>query len=205
MKKCAHLMLVTAAACGLSSTSLAGVVPTFASWADAGSGSLNGVNFTVAKSGGGTLNNSYVGSAEFNTIYWDDTGDQQYLEYSNGQDFTITFDSAISSLSLYTYYWRGSETGGTDVYTLSESFTANATFSGTVVGDTLTGSEWNNGILSFSGPVTTLTITLGAAPSTPGNYQGFTMAQPAGSQAVPGIGGLAAIAGVGLIGRRRRR
>ncbi|MDA0294829.1 MAG: LPXTG cell wall anchor domain-containing protein [Planctomycetota bacterium] len=52
--------------------------------------------------------------------------------------------------------------------------------------------------------MTTLTIThaSGTYITTP---SGLTLAQTAGSQAVPGIGGIAAIAGVGLIGRRRRR
>ena len=49
--------------------------------------------------------------------------------------------------------------------------------------------------------MTTLTVTGGVGTS----YQGMTLAQTAGSQAVPGIGGIAAIAGVGLVGRRRRR
>ncbi|MCP4834688.1 MAG: LPXTG cell wall anchor domain-containing protein [Phycisphaera sp.] len=50
--------------------------------------------------------------------------------------------------------------------------------------------------------MTTLTVTGGVGTS---NFQGVTFAQTGGSQWVPGIGGLAAIAGVGLVGRRRRR
>ncbi|MDE0888374.1 MAG: hypothetical protein OSA40_02835 [Phycisphaerales bacterium] len=48
--------------------------------------------------------------------------------------------------------------------------------------------------------MTTLTIS-GAGTS----FQGLALAYTAGAQAVPGIGGLAAIAGIGLVGRRRRR
>ena len=184
---------------GLTSTSLAGVIPTFASWTDAGNGSLDGVNFTVVKSGGGDVSSGSIQSGDFNGDQWGNAGTQSFLGYGADNVFTITFDSAVSGLSLYTYYWRGSTVGG-GVQTLSEAFTANADFSGSTSGFTVNGTGYNNGILSFSGPVTTLTIS-----GTGTSQQGLILAQTGGSQAVPGIGGLAAIAGVGLVGRRRRR
>lgn len=122
---------------------------------------------------------------------------------------TTTFDSAVSDLTLHTQWCRGSG-GAADRYaddTLSQSFTINAGFTGDTSGNQLTGAVWNADILSFTGPVTTLTIT-----RTAGEFknwrpwrQRMTFALPAASQAVPGMGGIAAIAGVGLIGGRRRR
>ena len=187
---------------GLTSTSLAGVIPTFASWTDNGNGSLNGVNFTVVPTAGSWGVDPVISQGDFSASNaWDNAGFQDYLGYAPEDNWTITFDSAVSGLSLYTYYWRGANRFG-GVQTLSEAFTANADFSGSTSGFNVDGTQYNSGILSFSGPVTTLTVTGG---TNTGSLQGLTFAQTAGSQAVPGIGGLAAIAGVGLVGRRRRR
>ena len=200
--KRSHLTATTIAVLGMASTSIAGVVPTFASWTDAGNGSLNGVNFTVVPTAG-SWDSVSIDSGDFSYgDAWDSAGSQDYLSYKTADNWTITFDSAVSGLSLYAFYWRGaSQTVGGSDQTLSETFTTNANFSGSTSGNTLNGIVFNSGILSFSGPVTTLTVTGGVGT----NYQGMTLAQTAGSQAVPGIGGIAAIAGVGLVGRRRRR
>ena len=198
--KRSHLTATTIAVLGMASTSIAGVVPTFASWTDTGNGSLNGVNFTVVPTAG-SWDTPSIQNRDFSAgTAWDSAGSLDHLNYKTGDNWTITFDSAVSGLSLYTYYWRGTAVSGTE-QTLSEAFTTNANFSGSTSGNTLNGTSYNSGILSFSGPVTTLTVTGGVGTS----YQGMTLAQTAGSQAVPGIGGLAAIAGVGLVGRRRRR
>ena len=198
--KRSHLTATTIAVLGMASTSIAGVVPTFASWTDTGNGSLNGVNFTVVPTAG-SWDTPSIQNGDFSAgTAWDSAGSLDHLNYKTGDNWTITFDSAVSGLSLYTYYWRGTDIVGSE-QTLSEAFTTNANFSGSTSGNTLNGTSYNSGILSFSGPVTTLTVTGGVGTS----YQGMTLAQTAGSQAVPGIGGLAAIAGVGLVGRRRRR
>ena len=199
--KRSHLTATTIAVLGMASTSIAGVVPTFASWTDAGNGSLNGVNFTVVPTAG-SWDTPSIQNGDFSAgNAWDSAGSLDHLNYRTGDNWTITFDSAVSGLSLYTYYWRGTATSGSE-QTLSEAFTTNANFSGSTSGNTLNATGFNSGILSFSGPVTTLTVTGGVGTN---GYQGLTLAQTAGSQAVPGIGGIAAIAGVGLVGRRRRR
>lgn len=199
--KRSHLTATTIAVLGMASTSIAGVVPTFASWTDSGNGSLNGVNFTVVPTAG-SWNYASIENVDFSAgTEWDNAGDQDQLLYRTDDNWTITFDSAVSGLSLYAYYWRGTDVSGSE-QTLSEAFTTNANFSGSTSGNTLNGTSFNSGILSFSGPVTTLTVTGGVGTN---GLQGMTLAQTAGSQAVPGIGGIAAIAGVGLVGRRRRR
>ena len=198
--KRSHLTATTIAVLGMACTSIAGVVPTFASWTDTGNGSLNGVNFTVVPTAG-SWDTPSIQNGDFSAgTAWDSAGSLDHLNYRTGDNWTITFDSAVSGLSLYAYYWRGTDVDGSE-QTLSEAFTTNANFSGSTSGNTLNGTGFNSGILSFSGPVTTLTVTGGVGTS----YQGMTLAQTAGSQAVPGIGGIAAIAGVGLVGRRRRR
>ena len=95
------------------------------------------------------------------------------------------------------------DAGGPSACDLSESFTTARHFSGNTFGDDVASRMLNRGILSFSGPVTTLTSLHGEVGSI--GSRGFTLAQTSNSQAVPGIGGLAAIAAVGLIGGRRRR
>ncbi|MAC19716.1 MAG: hypothetical protein CMJ23_08625 [Phycisphaerae bacterium] len=72
--------------------------------------------------------------------------------------------------------------------TLSEAFKADANFEGRTSGNFFNGDGYDNDILSSSGSATTLAIT-GAAGS---SGRGLPLAQTAGSQAVPGIDGLAA-------------
>ena len=162
---------------------------TFATWTDTQNGSLNGVDFTVSGAPTGS-----IGQADFGTEdgrWGTSPGILHYLPYRSENNLTITFNSAISNLSLYTYYWRGSAVYG-GVQTLSEHFTANASYSETASGTTVSGSGYNSGILSFSGPVTTLSIT-GAGSS---SWQGLTFAVPAN---VPDTGSTAALLGVGVV------
>ena len=191
-----HVTATAITVFGLTSTTFAGI--TFASYSSAAAGSLSGVGFTVSP-----LDLGVVATRDFSATAFGNAGSRSCLEYMTDNQITINFESAVSNLSIYLYYWRGVDAGGPSSYTLSESFTTAPHFSGNTSGNDVTGRMLNSGILSFSGPVTTLTILHGEIGS--GGFQGFTLAQTSDSQAVPGIGGLAALAGVGLIGGRRRR
>ena len=110
---------------------------------------------------------------------------------------------------MYLYYFRGYNNGfgfGYNSYTFSESFSVTAGLTGvSVSGATLDTSSvsFASGILSFTGSVTSLTIT--ATGTATGGFAVFTMAQSAAPPAVPGLAGLGMLAGVSLSGRRRRR
>jgi len=202
-----HPAAIAIAALTIAPAALAGVVgPTFATYTSFSAGNLDGVDFTIAQTGGGALTAGRLSTASMTSASWDSVGSQTDVEYGSSNQITITFASAVSDLSMYLYYWRTAGTQGYADYTFSEAFTTNASFSGSTAGGivVVTGTGFSNGILNFTGPVTTLTIT-GAGGTPGGSLQGFTMSQPAGSVAVPGVGGIAALAGIGLVGRRRRR
>jgi hypothetical protein len=95
-----HFIATTIAVLGMASASIAGAVPTFASWTDTGNGSLNGVNFTVVPTAG-SWDTPSIEPGDFSAgNAWDSAGYQDYLGYRTGDNYTITFDSAVSGLSL---------------------------------------------------------------------------------------------------------
>ena len=169
-----------------------------------GLGTIDGVDFTVTVDPPGLMTSTNTGN--FNSATYDNAGDQQYLTY-NGTTVTINFDQAISDLNLYLYFFRGGATpydAGADSYDFNQSFSINANFDGgTQNGNVLeTPGTWANGVLSFSGQITSLSWTSSSDVS----GQGFTFSGTANASAVPGAG-LAGLATIGLAGvsRRRRR
>ena len=173
-----------------------------------GQGQIDSVAFTVTVDANGGFNNTSTGN--FNTAAYDFAGSQSYLDYY-GTTVTINFDEAISDLNLYLYYFRGDTnssnggTGGADSYTFDQSFSINANFAGgTQNGNVLeTPGSWVNGVLSFSGGITSLSWT----SSSDVVGQGFTFSGTAAgsSSPVPGPGGLLAAIGLAGAARRRRR
>lgn len=108
------------------------------------------------------------------------TNSQATLKTNSDQDTTLTFASPVSNLLLYAQYWRGagSSCGGSGVYTFVDSTpTIKSGFTGVgtgISGNTLTVTTANfaygSGILSFAGPLTTLTIN---PDCTAGSGNGF--------------------------------
>ena len=190
----------------LATPSLTSAASTFATFDSTTSGSLNGVNFAVS-----SLSNASIYTGDFSGGDWNNAGSQRYLDYlqNDTSTFTINFASAVSNLEMYLYYFRGDNNGfgdGYNSYTFSESFSVTAGLTGvSVSGATLDTSSvtFASGVLSFTGSVTSLTITTTGTAT--GGFAGFTMAQSAAPPAVPGLAGLGMLAGVSLAGRRRRR
>jgi MYXO-CTERM domain-containing protein len=173
-----------------------------------GLGTIDGVDFTVTVDANGGINST--STANLNSAAYDFAGSRPYLDYF-GTTVTINFDQAISDLNLYLYFFRGdsnptnSGTGGADSYTFNQSFSINANFvGGTQNGNVLeTPGSWANGVLSFSGQITSLSWTSSSDVS----GQGFTFSGTAAgsSSPVPGPGGLLAAIGLAGAARRRRR
>lgn len=184
--------------------SSANAASTFASWTSSDAGSLDGVGFTVTGLSAAAYQPD-IQTLDMSGPDWNNAGNQQgrIFNQNSAASFTITFDSAVSNLELHLYYFRG-QSDGYDSYTFSEAFSITAGLGGvSVSGNTFdTTAFFASGILSFAGPVTSLTVT-GTGTATGGDA-GFTMAQGAGSPAVPGIGGVAALSAFGLSRRRRR-
>ena len=181
---------------------------TFATYSGSNTGSLAGVGFTMsglsnAGSGGDIQSLNMAGSD------WNSVGSQQGRIYDgNGvTTFTVTFAAPVSGLQMYLYYFRGGTVGGGghNSYDFGQTFTITGGLSSPITqsGTTLTTSAVNfaSGVITFTGPVSSLTVTAPGGPANGGD-QGFTFAAPA---AVPGGAGLGAAALAGLAARRRRR
>ena len=138
---------------------------------------------------------------------------EQTVDYSINSGITWTFSSAVTNLDLYVKFWRGAGSFGPSdsTYLFSAAPTIQSGLSGgSISGNSFVGasSGFYNGILRFSGPLTSLTLT---APNVGGSSgQVYTLAFDAASSAVPdgastfGLLG-AAVGALGLATRRRRR
>ena len=215
--------MVTSFIAAISSASMAGAIaasallvavapasasPTFATYSNSTTGSLNGVGFTMS-----CLSNAGFGgdiqSLAMNGADWNNVGSQQGRIYDgNGvTTFTVTFAAPVSGLQMYLYYFRGGTGGGGGYasYDFCQAFTITGGLGSPITqsGTTLNTSAVNfaAGVITFTGPVSSLTVTTTGGPATGGD-QGFTFAAPA---AVPGGAGVAVAAITGLATRRRRR
>jgi hypothetical protein len=159
----ALIAAIAAAAAGVATVQHTQAAATFAYFdpTNLGEGTLDGVGFTVTVDSNGLMTNTSTGN--FNTAAYDFAGSQTFLQYY-GTTVTITFDEAISDLSLYLHFFRGGaqpNDAGADSYTFNQSFSINANFDGgSQNGNVLeTPGTWANGILSFSGAITSLSWT----------------------------------------------
>ena len=212
-----HLLATAAVVLAIAGTAGASTL-TFADFdntpGNLGSGTLDGVGFTITVNGASGTGLTTISGRNYNGPQWGSLGapvtSLETIEYS-GLTVTITFAQAVSDLNLWLYSWRAggngsSPHGGADSYTFSKDFTLGANFSNGTQSSSNTLSTptgwWSDGILIFSGPVTTISWT--ASSNT--DAQGFTFNGTASASAVPGAG-LAGLATVGLAGvsRRRRR
>jgi hypothetical protein len=194
-----------AAVLALGSSALAS--PTFATYSGSNAGSVNGVGFTMT----GLSAAGYqpdIQSLNMSGSDWNNVGAQQGRIYdaNSTTTFTVTFASPVSGLQMYLYYFRGAAGGGggyasydfAQAFTITGGLGSPTTQSGTVLN---TPSGLASGVITFTGPVTSLTVT--ATGSASGGDQGFTFAVV--PVAVPGGAGFAAAMAAGLGLRRRRR
>ena len=215
-----HLLATAAVAIAIAGTAGASTL-TFADFDDPlGSGTLGGVGFTITATGPSGTGLDTITSKNYNGAAWGSLGSSvqnlETIQYS-GQTVTITFDQPVNDLELWLYSWRAGGNGstpygGADRYLFSQDFALGANFSNGTKSATATLSTptgwWSDGILSFSGPVTSISWTsyddFGSIDPVDG--QGFTFTGTVSASAVPGAG-LAGLATVGLAGvaRRRRR
>ncbi|MGA1517382.1 MAG: hypothetical protein ACO396_06380 [Phycisphaerales bacterium] len=194
-----------AAVLALGSSALAS--PTFATYSGSNAGSVNGVGFTMSGLSAAQYQPD-IQSLGMTGSDWNNVGAQQGRIYNANSTttFTVTFASPVSGLQMYLYYFRGASGGGAgyNSYDFGQAFTITGglgsptTQSGTALN---TPSGFASGVITFTGPVTTLTVT--ATGSATGGDQGFTFAVV--PVAVPGGAGFAAAMAAGLGLRRRRR
>jgi hypothetical protein len=107
----------------------------------------------------------------------------------SGSSWTVTFNSPISNLKLYVY-WRASGIGGSSFYRFDQAFSIASGSTGmTNSGNDLNISGWGKGILEFSGPITTLTLSADGTSCCSGHTMTFAS----------GDGGIASASGTGQV------
>ncbi len=126
---------------------------TAASFSSPSSGTLNGVPFTITNVVQySVLNNFDLSVSEFGPAPL--SSSQQTVEVSSNENWTITFNSPIQSLKLYTRYWRDLDLEFDQPFEIISG--NNITKSGNV----LSTSVFGDGIVQFTNPVTTLSATV---------------------------------------------
>jgi hypothetical protein len=169
-----------------SSTQLNGAI-----WTSNTTGTLNGIGFTVGgytmTSSPPSLLNSDYSTADYSSNQLSAT--QQTSYFMSGSSWTVTFDSPISNLKLYVY-WRSGGIGGSSFYQFDQAFSIASGSTGmTNSGNNLNISGWGKGILEFSGPITTLTLSADGSSCCSGHTITFAS----------GVGGIASASGTGQV------
>jgi len=180
----ASLLLFAARPCAAS--------PIFATYSGADAGSLDGVGFTLS----GLSNPSFgspIQALDMSGANWNSVGSQQGSIYNADSvtSFAVTFDAPVSNLQMYLYYFRGTIDGYSS-YDFGEAFTITGGLGSPITqsGTTLNmGAFFAEGVISFTGPVSSLSVTTTGGPATGGD-QGFTFAVVP----EPGAAGLVAAA-----------
>jgi len=188
---------------------------TFVTWTSPTSGSVNSVTVTATYSQGSpSLANYDLSGPAFNPA---GGVSQQTVDYSVDSAITWTFSSAVTNLDLYALYWRGTAGGiggpSDGRYVFSATPTIQSGLSGASIVTPVSGdpylqvgsSNYYNGILRFSGPITSLTMYAPTGASSSG--QVYTLAFDAASSAVPDGASTFALLGAaaGALGRATRR
>ena len=121
-------------------------------WTSATTGTLNGVSFTLTNSSSSGDTTWDLTTSQFSVAPLSAT--QSMVDYGTGDDWTVTFASPITNLKLYCKWWRDAD------YLFDQPFSILSGATGlSNVGNTLTVSGgWGNGILEFTGSITTLTV-----------------------------------------------
>ena len=169
-----------------SSSTLSGAI-----WTSATTGTLNGIGFTVGSytmsSDPPSLLNSNYSTADYASNPLSATQETSY--FMSGSSWTVTFNSPISNLKLYVY-WRASGIGGSSFYRFDQAFSIASGSTGmTNSGNDLNISGWGKGILEFSGPITTLTLSADGTSCCSGHTMTFAS----------GVGGIASASGTGQV------
>jgi len=147
------------------------------------SGDLLGTTVTLTPGSGGTsafitdLTGSDFAAAPLTTT-------TKTASYNSNASLTVGFSQPVSNLLLYTVFWRGTQAGSDPVvYTFGQPFTVlSGLGSGTVSAGntvlTVPGTGFHNGILQFTGPVTSLSITSNASSCCPNQAITFGLVPP---------------------------
>ena len=142
-------------------------------------GTADGVTVTAAY--GVPINNTSSGNMSGSDFDPPGSSSQQYVDVDQDSSIAWTFDQPVEDLLLYLYFWRGAgaSAGGppNGLYTFDQapaiqSGLADATISGNSLIVT-SSNVFYSGILSFPGPLTSLSLLTPQTGGSGGN--GYTM------------------------------
>ncbi|MEB3254953.1 MAG: hypothetical protein VKJ05_01065 [Synechococcaceae cyanobacterium] len=136
------------------------------------------------------------------------TGPQSFIATNTTSFWTATFGSPVKNIGLYTYFWRGLNSGAVPTtYYFSQAPTIISGCSeGTTSGNTLTfsGLGFCTGIIGFSGETTSLSVSSNASSSVSQRLTFASFKNPS----PPSVPGQLTILGLGnalAISRRLRK
>ena len=110
--------------------------PTFASYTDANSGTLGDIGFSFSGVALPYVPNPLMTFSLSNNPDWNGVSDQigRLFLQNDTPEFTINFDSPVTGLEMYLYYFRGAGPGGGGFssYTFSAPFTVISGLTGVI-------------------------------------------------------------------------
>jgi len=116
-------------------------------------GTLGGVAFTMSNINNSSIENYNLSDSNFSSDPLSNS--QPCLDFSYNSEWSITFASPINNLRLYCKYWRTMQVSFNHSFAiLSGSNLQNPS------GNQLNTVASSNGIIEFSEPITTLTLTI---------------------------------------------
>ena len=127
----------------------------FVDWTNGTTGVLGSVTVTASSFTSSNLVRSYDLSGPDYSAAPGSTS-QEVISFSGNSDWSVSFSEPVTGLRLYLYSWRSPY-----VYTFSEPFTVASGLSGaTVTGNQIINSSsyFMRGIITFAGPLTSLTV-----------------------------------------------
>lgn len=183
-----------------------------ATWSTNTTGTLGDATFSIQ---GGTWSDRFDRDLSTASYSAAPIGLQTIGSFDVLSSWTITFDRPIEDFRMYAALWRGSRwvdaglNQQTD-YAFSESFSIRSGMT-EVINVTSNGfstpggtNGFHSGILAFSGPITSLTVTI-RGQTDQGGLQGVTFTGSAVPVPEPASFGLLSIAGLWILTVARRR
>jgi hypothetical protein len=147
---------------GASAPAIAQVIGT--DWTTPTTGDLNGTTVTLSNFNSPSIGTFDLSGSDFSAAPL--SSSQETIIYNINSDWTATFSDPVSDLLLYPVFWRGISANGPDpvTYEFDQPFTILSGTGATVVGNTLSvpQSGFFNGVIQFSGPVSSLTVNTSA-------------------------------------------
>lgn len=116
-------------------------------------GTLSGTSFTLSGFNGSFIQNYDLSTSSYSSAPL--SSSHPSIDYENNSNWSITFDTPIENLKLYCKFWRNTEVSFNHSFTILSGSTNLQNPSG----NQLNTVQFANGVIEFSNPITTLSLT----------------------------------------------